>query len=232
MIITVQQAHLDIHQLIPCKETTLHRVLNSLLDRLDVLLGDRAAGNLVFKYKALAGRRLNLDLDVAELSATTGLLFVNLFAGCSLRNRFTISDLRLAHVCFDTKLALHAIDNNLQVKLSHASNDCLARFMIGGNVKRRIFLGQTVQRYTELVLILTSLGLNCDANNRGGKLHSLENDWLVLITNRVARRYLFHAANRNDLASARIFDIFALVGVHAHQAPDTLFSFFNRIVGI
>src|ERR1700682_6206328 len=123
MVIAVQQTHLDIHQLIAREETTLHRVLDSLLDRLDVLLGDRASGNLVFEHKALAGRRLDFDLDVAKLSATTGLLFVNLFAGRGLRNRFTISNLRFAYVCLDAKLAFHAIDNDLEVKLAHAGDD-------------------------------------------------------------------------------------------------------------
>ena len=81
MVITVDQAHLDVHQFITCQETSLHCVLNSLLDRLDEFLRNRTTGNLVLEYKAFAGSRFDLNLDVSKLATTTGLFLIDLFAG-------------------------------------------------------------------------------------------------------------------------------------------------------
>ena len=70
-----------------------------------------------------------------ELSTSTRLLLKDFFAGCGLRDRFAISHLRLANVRFDAKLAFHAIDDDLQMQLAHARDDCLAGFMISRNVE-------------------------------------------------------------------------------------------------
>src|SRR5690349_5352166 len=193
----------DVDHLVAGEETTLHRVADSLLDRLDEFLRNRTAGDLVFEHETLAGRRLDLDLDVTKLTTPTGLLLVNFFSGRRLRNRLAIRNLRLADVCFDAKLALHAVDDDLEVQLAHAGDDRLPRFLIGRDVERRIFLGQTVQSDAELVLVLSRLGFDRDADNWSRKLHRLEHDRLILIRNRVAGGDLLHTADGDDLAGAR-----------------------------
>ena len=72
---------------------------------------------------------------MAKLTTTARLLLVNLFARCSLRNRFAIGDLRLTDICLDAEFALHAIDDDLEVKLAHSGDDRLAGFMIGRNLE-------------------------------------------------------------------------------------------------
>src|SRR6202051_379904 len=99
------------------------------------------------------------------LSPATRLLFENLLAGRGLRNRFAIGDPRLADIGFDAKLALHAIDDNLEVQFAHAGDDRLAGFLIGRNNKRRILLRETSQRDAQLVLIGARLGLDSYAND-------------------------------------------------------------------
>src|SRR6185503_9016957 len=66
VIRTEHEPDLDVDHLVSSEKTTLHRVADSLFDRLDVFLRNRAAGNLVLEYKTLAWRRLDLDLDVSE----------------------------------------------------------------------------------------------------------------------------------------------------------------------
>src|SRR5215813_158599 len=124
------QAHLDVDHFIACQEATLHRVLDSLLNRLDVLAWNGATGNFVYKNKTLAGRRLDLQFNVRVLTTTTCLLLEDLLARGRLRNGFAIGNLRLAHIGLDTELSLHAIDDDLEVQLTHAGYDGLAGFLI------------------------------------------------------------------------------------------------------
>src|SRR5258705_8585772 len=144
MVVTVQQSDPDIYKFVACQEATLQRILDSLFDRLDVFLRDRTAGNFVFEDKAFAGGRLDLDLDVAKLTAAARLLLIDFFARRTLSDGLAISDLRLAYIRLHAKLTLHAIDDDLQMQLAHACDDSLARFLISRHIKGRIFLRQTV----------------------------------------------------------------------------------------
>src|ERR1041385_3881497 len=115
VVTTKDEAHTNVDQLVTGEETTLHRIPNTVLDGPDVLLRNRTTRDLVLEDKPLARSRLDLDLHVTKLPATTGLFLVNLFAGRGLRNRLAISDLRFADVRLNAKLALHAIDDDLEV---------------------------------------------------------------------------------------------------------------------
>src|SRR6185295_19483452 len=119
VIVTKHEPHFDVDHFVTSEEATLHRIANALLGRLDELSGNRPARDLVLEHKTLAGSRLDLDLDVPELATTASLFFINLFTRRGLCDRFAISHLRLADVCLDAKLALHAIDDDLEVQLAH-----------------------------------------------------------------------------------------------------------------
>ena len=171
VIITEHEPDLDVDQLIASEKTTLHRVANSLFDRLDVFLRNRAASDLVLEYKTFARSRLDLDFDVSELTTTTSLLLVNFFTRRRFRDRFAIRDLRFADIRLDAKLTLHAIDDDLEVKLTHTGDDRLAGFLIGRNVERGIFLRETVQSHAQLVLVLPCFRFDGNTDNRSRKLH-------------------------------------------------------------
>jgi hypothetical protein len=68
-----------------------------------------------------------LQHDVAVLAATAGLL-MNLPSTSSpvLRDGLAVGHLRLADVGLDAELALHAVDDDLEVQLAHAGDDGLA----------------------------------------------------------------------------------------------------------
>src|SRR5690242_15071352 len=123
VVATEYEPHLDVDHFISGEETTLHRVANSLLDRLDVFPRNRTTGDLILKHKTFSGRRLDLDLDVSVLTATTRLFLVNLFTRSGPGDRLAISHLRLTDICFDAKLTLHSIDDDLEVKFTHTGDD-------------------------------------------------------------------------------------------------------------
>ena len=78
-------------------------LLDALLDRLDELLRDRAAADVVLEDEALAGRRVDLDLAVPVLAAAAGLLDVLALGLGLLADRLLVGDLGLADVGLDAR---------------------------------------------------------------------------------------------------------------------------------
>ena len=68
---------------------------------------------------------------MAVLAAAAGLAHELAFLLDGVADGFAIGDLRLADVGLDLELALHAVDDDLEVQLAHARDDRLAGFLVG-----------------------------------------------------------------------------------------------------
>ena len=100
--------------------------------------GMRAAADLVDELVALAGVRLERDLDDSELAGTTRLLDVAVLDRLDdLGDGLAVRDLRLADGGDDAELALHAVDEDLEVELAHAGDHGLAGLFVGADAERR-----------------------------------------------------------------------------------------------
>src|SRR5258708_38146383 len=106
------------------------RGLNSMPRGLYVFFGNRPPSNLVKEDIALARGGFDLNFNVSKLTATAGLLFVNLFTRRCLSNCFAISNLWLPNICFNTQLTLHPIHNDLPIQLTHSGNNHLPGLLI------------------------------------------------------------------------------------------------------
>src|SRR6185436_15903786 len=119
-----------------------------------------------------AGRlRLELEPDMSVLAAPARLLDELAFLLDRLLERFAIRDLRLADRGLDAELALHAIDDDLEVQFSHPGNDRLPRFLVAAHTERRIFLREPAERDAHLLLVALGLRLDGLRDDRLGKLH-------------------------------------------------------------
>ena len=143
---------------------------------------------------------------------------LNLFADC-----FAIGNLRLTDVCLNVKLALHAVNDNVEVKLAHAANNGLPGLFIGTDAERWIFCCQLAKRCRHLLLVGLGAGLNRNMNNRLREFHALKRDDLAGGAEGVTGRNVFQAHRRGDVAGANFFDLFTGVGVHLKDAPNALF---------
>ena len=121
---------------------------------------------------------VTLDLDLAELAGAARLLLVGVGQLDRLREILAIGDLRRADIGLDLELALHAVDEDLEVELAHPLDDRLARFMVGRNAERGILARQAIERDAHLLLVGLGLGLDRDLDDRIGELHPLEDDRL------------------------------------------------------
>ena len=77
------------------------------------------------EQRATLLHRLQLDLDVAVLATTAGLFDEFAFSLDCLADGFAVSHLRTTHVGFDLELALHTIDDDVEMQLAHARDNGL-----------------------------------------------------------------------------------------------------------
>ena len=146
-----------------------------------------------------------------------------------LANGFAVSHLRLANVGFNAEFALHAVDNDFKVQLTHAGNQGLTGFFVGLDAERRIFLRQTLQGNAHLFLIRLGLGLHGLRDHRLREHHAFQHDDRARIAQRFTGRHVFQTDAGGDVASTNFADFFTVVRVHLHNPADPLFLAANRI---
>ncbi len=97
-----------------------------------------------------------------------------------------VGHLRLADVGLDIELALHAVDEDIEVQLTHAGDDRLAGFLVGAHAERRVLLSETTQGNAHLFLV--GLGLRLDRHRDDGlrEDHPLQGNDVILRAQRVA----------------------------------------------
>ena len=134
----------------------------------------------------VAGIRLDAQLHLRVLAAAAGLLLVRVLVLGRVADRFAIGDLRLADVRFDVELALHAVDDDFEVQLAHAGENGLSGLGVGGNLQRRIFVDQLVDRNAQLLLVGLGLRLDRELNDGRREVDRLENHRRVVVADRVA----------------------------------------------
>jgi hypothetical protein len=135
-----------------------------------------------------------------------------------------VGDLRTADVGLDLVLALHAVDEDLEVQLAHAGDLGLAGLLVGLHLERRVLLGEARERDRHLLLVGLRLGLDRDLDDRIGEVDHLELHGPVGVAEGVAGDDLLDAHRRGDVARVDRVDLLAVVGVHDEQAPDALLA--------
>src|SRR5450432_888770 len=231
-------------------ELARDRAANNLVDKeeavflVELPLAGRAAhnffgqrvelvgGHIFHIFTAGAGDRMQLDLAVAVLTTSAGLLDVFAFGGSLFANGFAIGHLRASDVGLHVVFAQHAVDDNFEMQLAHSGNQRLPGVGLGGNAESRVFLRQALHGHTQLVLV--GLGFRFDGygNYRSGKIDVLEHDRLVFVAQRVAGVDALQTDAGTNVAGVDGIDFFTLVGVHLQQAADALAGGFAGVVNV
>src|SRR6185312_9121810 len=197
--------------------------LDTADDGRDVFLRNRTTDNLVFNFHALAffiGR--DGDAGVAILTFTTRLTDEFAFAFSVLSNGFAIRDLRSAGVGFHFEFAFQAVDNDFQVKLTHARDDELAGFFIGEAAERRIFFRETLQTFRHFVAVLLGLRFDGHADDGFGERRGLQRHVEIFVTQRVTGGDVAQTDERGDVTGINAVDILAFAALNNHEAADAL----------
>src|SRR5690625_4101642 len=136
MIGTIIERDLDIHHGIAGNHAILHGFLGTLVHSANIFPGHYTAHDIIYKFVTCTFFLwLKAEIHMAVLAAATGLTHELAFLLDLGPNGFTVSHLWRTDIGLDTKLALHAVDNDFQVQLAHAGNDSLSGFFICSHAK-------------------------------------------------------------------------------------------------
>src|SRR6478752_3859322 len=234
VVLAVEQRCLDADHGVAGENAVLHGVLHARVDRRDVLPRDPPTGDLVLE---LVGRpvcahleRLDGDLHLRELAGPTRLLLVGVVVPLDgLADRLAVGHLRLADVRLDVELTPHAVDQDLQVELTHARDDRLTGLLVEADLERRVLLGQLLDGRAQLLLVALGLRLDGDRDDRRREGHRLQDHRLLGVGQGVTRRRPLHAVDGDDLAGTHALALFALVGVHLVDLADPLLAVLGAV---
>ena len=173
--------------------------------------------------------RDDVDADFGELARAARLLLVGVGQVDRLREIFAIGDLRRTDIGLDLELALHAVDQDLEVELAHPLDDRLAQFMVGGDAERRVLARQAIERDAHLLLVGLGLGLDRDLDDRIREFHPLEDDRRIGRAQRIAGGGVLEARQRDDVAGIGDLDVLAVVGMHQQHAADLFLLVLDRV---
>ena len=229
----VDDVDIDIDDRVAADDAVEHAFLDALDAGRDVFLRDTSAHDLVLDSETLAALvGLDLDDDVAVLTASAGLLDQFSFAVGRGENGFLVGDLRFAGVRLDLELAHHAVADNFEVQLAHARDDRLAGFLVGEDAESRVFLGEALQCDTHLFLVDFGLRLDGHGNDRLGEGRRLEKNRMVFVAERVARGDVLDTNDGRDVARVTRVNVLALVGLDLDESADALAFAGARIVDV
>ena len=114
MVASVIKRRLDINYWIAGDNTAIEHFLDAFLNGWAVLLRNHATFDLIDKLKAFASFIwLESNPNVTVLTTTTRLLSMLTLGFSHTLNRFTEGNLWLTDICFNVKLTLHSVDQNL-----------------------------------------------------------------------------------------------------------------------
>ena len=139
-----------------------------------------------------------------------------------LADGLAVSNLRVTDVCFNLELALHAVNQDVEMELAHTADNGLAGFLIQVNGEGRVLFSQTLNSGTQLLLVSLGLWLNSNGDNRIREGHGLQNDRSILCTQGVTGGGVLQTNEGVDVTCHCLVNRVLLVGVHLEQLTDAL----------
>ena len=158
------------------KDTCLSSFLDPFADCRDVLLRNRTADYGRLKLECLFTvriHRVKLHFTVSVLTTSTGLLCIFVFNINRLCKCLFVSNLRCTNVRLNLELTKQTVYDDLQMELTHTSDDCLTSFLICMSTECRILFCKFCKSLTHLTLSSLGLRLDCELDNRLRELHGL-----------------------------------------------------------
>src|SRR5699024_5026104 len=157
------------------------------------------------------------------LAGTTGLLLVGVAEGLNrLADGLTVGNLWVTDVGLNLELALHAVNEDVEVQLAHAADDGLAGLLVQVDGEGGVLFSELLDGDTPLLLVRLGLRLDGNLDNRIREVHRLQDDRVGSITEGVTGGGVLQTDEGVDVASVCDVNRVFLVGVHLEQLADAL----------
>src|SRR5699024_8611279 len=121
---------------------------------------------------------------------------------------------RFTYVSLYLELTQQTVNDDLQMELTHTSDDGLTSFFVCVSLEGWVFLCQFSQSNTHLFLTSFGLWLDCYTDNWIWEFHRLEDDRVFWITESITGSNLLDTYCSSDITCVASFDIFSVVSMH------------------
>ena len=158
------------------KDTRLHSLFNTFAYSRDVLLRNSTTNYGRLKLVSLlcvSIHRLKFNFTMSVLSTSTRLFCIFAVYISRFGNGLFVSNLRCTYISLYLELTKQTVNDDLQMKLTHTSDDCLTSFLICMSTECRILFCKFCKSLTHLTLSSLGLRLDCELDNRLRELHGL-----------------------------------------------------------
>ena len=149
-----------------------------------------------------ARQRLELDLAVAELAVTAGLLLVAAVRFGGGGDRLAVRNARQLQRDLHAEPPFQFGHRHLDVRLSLPGEQQLLRLRIAVVADRRVFLLQPVQRGADLLLVAAALRLDRVGEHRLRELDGRHGERYALVDQHVARLCFLQLRDGAEVARA------------------------------
>ena len=233
MVSTVDQGCFHADHRVTGQNTKLHSVLNTSVDRRNVLARHATTGHLILKlvqFLAIQRQRLEGNLHLRELTGTTGLLLVgvvDLLNG--LLNGLAVCNLRLTNVSFNLELTLHTVNDDVQVKLAHTTDFGLTGLFIQRHGEGGVLSGELLNCGRHLLLVALGLRLNRHEDHGSGEGHRLKHDRVCRIAQSITGSRVLQTDRRINVTCGDFVNRVLLVGLHLEELTETFFLTLSRV---
>ncbi|MNZ64962.1 hypothetical protein D3C78_831420 [compost metagenome] len=172
MVRTINDGSFNVYKREACKYAVFHLFFDTRKCRSDVLSRNRATDNFTFEFATstwLEGFKFNPHVTV--LTTTTRLAYKFTFDASRCLERFAVSNLWFTHIGFYFELTTHTVDDDVQVKFTHTSQDSLACFFISMSTKSWILFSQLTESNAQFILVSFCFWFNSDFDNWIREVH-------------------------------------------------------------
>ena len=214
------------------EDTSFHSFLDTFANCRDVFLRNSTTNNCGFElvqFFSVGIHRLEFNFTVTILSTTTRLfsilaVYINSFGDCLF-----VSNLRSTYVSLNLKFTKETVNDDIQMKLTHTSDNSLSCFLICMSTECRVLLSKLSKCLTKFALSSFSLRLDSELDNWLRELHGLKDYRMLLVTDCITCCSEFESDCCSDITGVNLIQLHTFVGVHLKDTSNTLFFIFCGI---
>ena len=140
--------------------------------------------------------------------------------------------MRLTDGSFYLEFSEQSVNDDFEVKFAHSGDNRLSRFFIRIELEGGVFLRKLQKRESHFFLTRFRLRLDCNLNNGFGEFHLLEDDRVIFVAERVARRGVFKTYDSADISRINLIDFLSVVSVHKDESSHSFLLAFRSVVYI
>ncbi len=199
---TIVQSRAQVRRRVTSQTALFNGLAHAFLHRGNKVARNVAAKHLIHELEPASARQgFETHPDIAELSTTTGLLFVAPLHRHGLGDGFLVGHLGGGRYHINAELGRQALDGNVDVRIAHSRDNGFVRVCITLHGQRRIFFDQASQCGTHLVQVGLGLGADRRKRYRMRKDDARKNQRVVLVAQCVRCCGLLQLGDGADVTS-------------------------------